>query len=383
MNGTTIIQRPEFGSLITAIQESGYSVIGPVRHDGAIIYDIVNSDADLPAGWTDEQEAGRYRLLKRTDQALFGYVVGPYAWKRFLHPPRTKLFDADRNGNSFTVKPNVETNPRFAFLGVRACELKAIQIQDKVLLGGPFSDPIYAARRQDVLLIAVQCTQAGKTCFCVSMNSGPRVKSGFDLALTEVLDKDAHYFVVECGSDRGAEILAKVKQTHATSEHIEKAHRLSEIAASQMGRNLETAGLPALLERNMEHPRWAEVAARCETCANCTMVCPTCFCSTVEDVSDLTGNHAERWRRWDSCFNLDFSYIHGGPARTSAPSRYRQWLTHKLGTWQDQFGTSGCVGCGRCITWCPVGIDITEEAREIRATDGALGHSPQEGDARE
>jgi Fe-S oxidoreductase len=95
------------------------------------------------------------------------------------------------------------------------------------------------------------------------------------------------------------------------------------------------------------------------------MVCPTCFCTSVEETNDLTGTESSRSRRWDSCFTMDFSYIHGGSVRNSPKSRYRQWMTHKLSTWVDQFGTSGCVGCGRCITWCPVGIDITEEVRAI------------------
>ena len=135
--------------------------------------------------------------------------------------------------------------------------------------------------------------------------------------------------------------------------------------AEQMGRELETDGLRELLERNREHPRWDEVSERCLTCGNCTMVCPTCFCTSVEDVTDLTGEEAERWREWDSCFSLDFSYVVGGSVRSSSRSRYRQWMTHKLGTWWDQFGSSGCVGCGRCITWCPVGIDVTEELANL------------------
>src|SRR5207247_10247427 len=88
-------------------------------------------------------------------------------------------------------------------------------------------------------------------------------------------------------------------------------------------------------------------------------------CATVGDVTDLPVTHAERWLRWASCFDLDLSYLHGGPVRSSTRSRYRQWLTHKLGTWHDQFGESGCVGCGRCIAWCPVGIDITAEAARL------------------
>ena len=130
----------------------------------------------------------------------------------------------------------------------------------------------------------------------------------------------------------------------------------------------ETHGLRELLQDSLEHPRWDEVAERCLTCGNCTMVCPTCFCTTVEDVTDLTGEQAERWRAWDTCFSLDHSYVHGGSVRPTGRSRYRQWMTHKLGTWWDQFGTSGCVGCGRCIAWCPVGIDITEEAAALRAS---------------
>jgi sulfhydrogenase subunit beta (sulfur reductase) len=132
-----------------------------------------------------------------------------------------------------------------------------------------------------------------------------------------------------------------------------------------MGRYLETEGLASLLKSSPDHPRWDDVARRCLNCANCTLVCPTCFCTTVEDTTDLSGQHAERWRLWDSCFTLGFSYIHGGSVRSSAKSRYRQWLTHKLSNWHDQFDTPGCVGCGRCISWCPAGIDLTEEARAL------------------
>ena len=136
-----------------------------------------------------------------------------------------------------------------------------------------------------------------------------------------------------------------------------------------MGRSMDTCNIKDLFYRNLEHPRWNNVAERCLTCANCTMVCPTCFCTTIEDVTDLTGEHAERWRKLDSCFTMDFSYIHGGSVRASTKSRYRHWITHKLATWIDQFGTSGCVGFGRCITWCPVAIDITEEVHAIRKSE--------------
>jgi Fe-S-cluster-containing hydrogenase component 2 len=143
-----------------------------------------------------------------------------------------------------------------------------------------------------------------------------------------------------------------------------------------MGRELDTDGIKELLYANYDHPRWDQVADRCISCGNCTMVCPTCFCTTVEDTTDLEGEHVERRQLWDSCFTIDYSHIHGGAVRTSTRSRYRQWMTHKLATWWDQFDSSGCVGCGRCITWCPVGIDLTEEALAIRAT----GRGPSNAD---
>ena len=137
----------------------------------------------------------------------------------------------------------------------------------------------------------------------------------------------------------------------------------------QIERKLNTTNIRDTLLSNLDHPRWDEVAERCLSCANCTMVCPTCFCSSVDEISDLAGDHVERERTWDSCFNVGFSYMNGGNVRDNVRSRFRQWLTHKLASWIDQFDTSGCVGCGRCITWCPVGIDLTEEVAAIRGDD--------------
>ena len=369
-----ILAASELGNLIAALVRRGYAVVGPTVRDGAIIYDQIESLQDLPAGWTDEQAPGHYRLKRRNDQALFGYVVGPQSWKKYLHPADVRLWSAERQGGTFRILNN-EVKPRApqAFVGVRACELAAIAVQDRVLLEDKYQDPIYGARREGVFLIAVQCTQSAPTCFCRSMGTGPAVASGpecetspVDLVLTELQGSRGHRFLVRAGSERGAKMLAEVKTTQASDADVHEAETGVEKAGSQQVRSIDNNGIQELLYQNFEHPRWDNVAARCLTCANCTMVCPTCFCTTVEDVSDVTGEHAERWRRWDSCFTQTFSYIHGGSVRTSTKARYRQWMTHKLAAWIDQFGSSGCVGCGRCITWCPVGIDITEEVRALR-----------------
>jgi ferredoxin len=344
-------------------------VVGPTVRDAAIVLDELSSAADLPIGVGDSQDGGTYRLRPRADDAVFGYAVGPQSWRRFLSRPRELLWRAHRSSDGFSVEENPEgeevTAPRYAFVGVRSCDLRAIEVQDLVFGAGTFPDPRYASRRAEALIVAVNCTEPAGTCFCVSMGTGPRAAGGFDLALTEILE-GGHRFLVEIGTEAGAEVMASVPYQPAGGQEVATADALVEEAASRMGRSLDSRGLPELLAATLEHPRWDSVAERCLSCANCTLVCPTCFCSTVEDTTDVTGEHAERWRRWDSCFTADFSFLHGGSVRTSTRSRYRQWLTHKLGTWHDQFGTSGCVGCGRCITWCPVGIDLTEEIAALR-----------------
>jgi ferredoxin len=372
-----IVQRQHLQQLFAALVKRGYQVVGSAVRDGAIVYDELAAVEDLPAGWTDEQEGGTYRLKKRQDDALFGYVVGPHSWKKFLHPPVLRLWRAKREGNGFQmIEEREETSPKLAFFGARSCELHAIAIQDKIFMNGDYVDPSYKSRRENVFIVAVNCGQAGGTCFCASMNTGPKVTSGFDLALTEILENNHHYFVIEIGTEHGAKIMKEVPYEYAQEAQKELAERIVAKTAGQMGRTMNTTGIKNLLYHNLEHPRWDEVAKRCLTCANCTMVCPTCFCTTVEDVTDLTGEHAERWRKWDSCFTMDFSYIHGGSVRPSTKARYRQWLTHKLATWIDQFGVSGCVGCGRCITWCPVAIDLTEEVRAIRESQAIQKSTP-------
>jgi ferredoxin len=365
----TVVSVEALDDLIGVLRRRGFQVVGPVVRDGAIVYDELDSAADLPTGWTDRQDAGTYRLERRGDDARFGYAVGPHSWKRYLFRPRVRLWRARLNGNVAVEEEGVD-DPPLAFVGVRACELHAIEIQDRVFVGGRHVDPDYAARRDGAFLVAVNCFEPGGTCFCVSMGTGPKARSGYDLALTELLDGE-HRLLVEAGTERGAEVLAEFRGRPVAAEDLEAAERSVASAADRMGRTMESFDLRDLLVRNLEHPRWDDVARRCLTCGNCTLVCPTCFCSAVEDQTDLAREETERWRVWDTCFSVDYSYIHGGSIRPTGRSRYRQWMTHKLGTWHDQFDTPGCVGCGRCITWCPVGIDITEEVAAIRATEGS------------
>ena len=361
-----VIERIDFDALLAALIGRGYTVVGPTVRSEAIVYDEITRAEDLPVGWTDEQDGGHYRLRRRDDEALFGYAVGPHSWKQYQLPAQVKLWSArvDEDGalSDFTEPPREPPRVRIPRAPARAsCTRWGFSITSCSAAGIP-TRPTEPAR-EDLFVVAVQCGQAGGTCFCVSMDTGPVAERGFDLALTEVLEDGRHYFVAEVGSELGAEVLAEIPHGTAADADRSAAQSVHERAASQMGRELDVTDIRDLLYRNYEHPRWDEVAERCLACGNCTMVCPTCFCTTVEDVTDLAGEHVERHQRWDSCFTIDYSNIHGGAVRNTPRSRYRQWMTHKLATWFDQFGSSGCVGCGRCITWCPVGIDLTEEAR--------------------
>lgn len=362
------LSRDDFPLLLQLLQTDGYTVVGPRLDAGAVIYDEISGVDDLPAGWTDAQEAGHYRLTRGDDPALFGYTAGVQSWKRLLFRPRRTLWQAEREGDGFAIRAHRDETPRYAFVGMRACELHAVAVQDKVFLREGATETDYAARRKDALFVAVNCATAGGTCFCVSMETGPRAREGFDLALTELVDGGRHEFLVETGSERGAALAARLPLVPATDEDTAAADALLARTAAAMGRTMDTGGLKSLLQDNPEHPRWDDVAARCLSCANCTFVCPTCFCHTEEDVTDLDGLRAERRQRWDSCFTMDFTHLPGGPVRPDVRSRYRQWMTHKLANWIDQFGESGCVGCGRCITWCPAGIDITAEVAAMRAS---------------
>jgi hypothetical protein len=350
--------------LYDALSRAGFRVVGPTVRDGAIILAELESADELPFGWGVALQPGGYRIRQRSDRAAFGHSAGPQSWKQFLHPPRDKVLLARREGDGFELADSMEPAPKLAFFGVRPCDLRAIQIQDRVLRR---DGSRYAARRDAAFIIAVNCTEPGETCFCTSMGTGPEAGPGYDLAMTEMVSSDQHTFLVEVGSPAGAAVLADVRLDRADDAVVAGARAAVADAAGKMGRSMPAGILHELMAASTDAARWDYVASRCVSCGNCTMACPTCFCTGVDDVTDLSGEHAERWQHWESCFDLDFSYLHGGPVRSSPKSRYRQWLTHKLGTWHDQFGSSGCVGCGRCIVWCPVGIDITEEVAALRA----------------
>ena len=350
------LPRSEIEALVAALRAAGRRVIAPTVREGAVVYDEIQTAAQLPSGWSDEQSAGRYRLIRRSDDRVFAYTVGATSWKRFTFPPDVPIGIATRVGTFGFEQPPVAAEP-MAFLGVRGCEIAALHMQDRVFTGGPFTDEDYRARREAALIVAVQCTTASSTCFCTSMGTGPEVRAGYDILLTEIDEG----FVVSAGTAAGVAIVEKLPTRRPTHAETGAAVDSVEAVRTGMGEPLPIPGIHERLKHQLDNPRWGVVAERCVECGNCTMACPTCFCTSVVEHSDMEGKTSTTQRLWDSCFDQGFAKVAGGDFRARPRDRYRQWLTHKFSSWMDQFGSMGCVGCGRCITWCPVHIDVREE----------------------
>ena len=373
-NKSIVVGANGLEALIGVLEAEGYGVWGAREQDGAFVLGPIASVDDLPRGRIEDAEGGSVRLVEGSRDAFFDHTLPMQSVKRLVYPAEERLFATGED--MLAEETPVEARP-LAVLGVRPCDLAALETLTTVFESGPFPDTRFRQRREALLLVAVNCMRPASTCFCASMNTGPRAEGGFDLALDELLQEGRHEFVVSAGSARGLEILNRLDGEAAREEDLQAARDGSRACAEAQTRRM-TAGAEQLLKRSYDHPHWAEVAERCLSCTNCTMVCPTCFCGTIEDRSSLDGATAERWRRWDSCFTLDFSYLHGGSVRKETASRYRQWITHKLAHWHDQFGSSGCVGCGRCIGWCPVGIDITAEVAALAAAEESASQSGEE-----
>jgi sulfhydrogenase subunit beta (sulfur reductase) len=367
-NTERVISEQGLAELFSHLAGSGYTLIGPREVDSAIRYAPITTVEDLPRGVTETQHAGSYRLHRTKERSLFRFASTSHSLKPFFHPAETRLFSIRKSVTGPELKCAPEPRQKLALIGVRGCDIAALGVLDGVLAREPYPDSGYVARRQDVVIVAVNCAVVGGTCFCHSQGTGPRVTRDYDLALTEISTETGAEFVVQAGSATGKQLLELLNSSAVSAEDRARADTVLEFCQAELERTApDLSQVRLALQANPEHPSWQAVADRCLACGNCTAVCPTCFCTDRVEQPDEEGLSGQS-EVWDSCFTRDFSYLHGGSVRESTRSRYRQWLTHKFSTWFDQFGTSGCVGCGRCITWCPVGIDVRQELAAICAT---------------
>jgi sulfhydrogenase subunit beta (sulfur reductase) len=364
VGSTVALPKAALENLLGNLDRMGYRVLGPQIQDGTIVYKPLKNVRDLPKGYISQQEVASYRLVYTGHSRYFDVTPGAQSWKQFFFPSQTELASYKRDENGYwQLEERIPDLTPLALFGVFPCDLAAIQVQDRIFLREEWKDPTYWSRRQSAFILSINCLHPCGTGFCASMGTGPKTNPGFDLNLTELED----VFLVEVGSEAGRLVMEGMPILPTSAFWLQAAQKSLEEASTKMGRTLpHPEDLPNLLLNNLDARQWDDVARRCMSCTSCTQVCPTCFCWDTHDSADLTGQIARRERLWDSCFNPDYSYIVGGNTRPNARSRYRQWLTHKFGSWYAQFGTSGCVGCGRCITWCPAQIDVTAELRAIR-----------------
>lgn len=349
--------------LISALVTEFDEVIGPVAVDGVIRLRPIESVNDLPIGVTEDQETAFYRLRETGTSRRFSYGLGPDSLKAIVHPPRSPIWTMRRSDGTLVVDQALHGTTKRAVIGARACDLHALDVLERTQTGGEHSDPAFAARRQGLFVVAVDCTHPAPTCFCETAGSGPVAHDRYDLALTELDSGGGVVYLVRTGTERGRSVIDTLHLAAAPPGLVYERRIQLGSASHEFVRELPADAADVV--RRPDHPNWDDVAERCLTCGNCTAVCPTCFCTDMEDRVGLDGETADRTRVWDTCFSMEYSQLGPGPHRSSPASRYRQWLSHKLGTWHDQYGESGCVGCGRCITWCPVGIDLTAEVEAL------------------
>jgi ferredoxin len=353
------LPRSSLATLFSALQQAGYQIYGPRVREGVIQFGPVDDVSSLPVGVTNDQQAGHYRLATSENQRLFDWNHGPQGLKPLCFAPREVLWQE-------TVEPfgykraEPELRPT-AVIGVRACDLAALDIQDHQFLLEMRPDPHYAERRENLLLIGVDCAHSAATCFCASTGDGPSLGSGYDIGMAE-LDEG---FLIWHLSDKGQAIVEQLSLKPADDGQLGAMLLATTRAAQQQQRQMPDSEELMHLYHRLEHAHWEDVGERCLSCGNCTAVCPTCFCYHTEHEMALTGDTAEMVRSWDSCFSPTHSDMGHFKVRASTKHRYRQWLTHKLAGWQVQQRRTGCTGCGRCIVWCPVGIDITQEAKAV------------------
>lgn len=358
------LPRQDINRLIQLLTDQGYQCIGPVLRDDAIRYLPISDMGDLPVGVELQQAPAVYRLSQGSGDRLFSWANGPQALRPILFPPREVIWQAERDqSGGLEFSPGEIDAKPLAVIGLRGCDLAAMELQDRHFLSAGADDPQYRQRRDALFLIGVDCSHPSATCFCASTGDGPDIRASFDLAMSELEDG----FVLRTGSARGAELLDRMGISAADDHQLQQSADQTRAAVAAQTRRLPDADLHKLLFERPHHPFWQQIAERCTACGSCTSVCPTCFCFSEHAETSLDGASSQQIREWSSCFIPGHSTFCGHPVRADIASRYRQWATHKLAGWYEQFGRSGCVGCGRCISWCPVGIDITRAAASVAA----------------
>lgn len=318
-----------------------------------------------------------FSSISSADDIAWHYTNTSLPAKQFVLPQAEQMLAYHRNKAGYEVAAVYDDAKRIVF-GIRPCDVSAIAFLDKVF-SDDFPDEYYLRRRENLTLVALTCQEPGEDCFCVCADCGPAAESGYDLQLTEL----GGAFLVEVGSDKGSSIVSSHKDLFdsALPKQIEVRLGLEERVRDKFkeATSYFAQAVRRITTESIGEDMWRYIGDRCLSCGGCSYVCPTCFCFNVVDHAQDCGGF--RCRGWDSCALAGFTRMAGGhnPRKERQDRRNRRFY-HKLAQYYiDKYGRHGCVGCGRCISACPGGIDMPAVVKAMRKFAAGEGVKCEDG----
>jgi sulfhydrogenase subunit beta (sulfur reductase) len=335
-----ILQKKDLGKFVENLKKD-HEVIGPKRKAEGYIFDYIDDSGELALDYTTT-------------------MLPP---KKIFFPPREPLYSYEKVGEEVVIKDLSEKWKKKRILfGVHSCDINALLILDGVF-GGKLKDQLYLNRRRNTLIIGMNCRSPGENCFCDAMTTGPTIKKGYDLLLTDIGDK----YYVQVGSKAGEKLLSRDLFRTATKADRKKMEAEVIRVKNKLQSDFGIDKLGEKMKGKFWSKLWEAQTKKCVLCGACNFVCPTCYCFDVVDETDLAGKKGQRVRVWDTCHFKDFATVAGGiNFRGGKVPRVKQRLYHKLCYSTEQRGVYDCVGCGRCIQFCPAKIDIREIIKDVQ-----------------
>jgi sulfhydrogenase subunit beta (sulfur reductase) len=327
-----VIKKEDIADFLDTLLKD-YEVFAPVKRDRLVVFDQIHS--------------GREAFLTFT-----ATVMSP---KEILLPQSETLFTYSSTDSAADLEvPSGREKPRLIF-GIHPCDVKSLVFLDRIFNEEEYKDVYYLERRKGMVVVSMGCIKPRLTCFCTSVGGGPFSTEGSDLQLVDIGDE----YVVQVLSDKGEKLLGKARLEDAGEDKVSLMRRVAEDAEASMAPKLNIDGLKEKLDKMFDDPIWDVLTEKCLSCGVCTYLCPTCYCFDIVDEARVSGG--ERIRLWDSCqFPLFTLQASGENPRPTSKERYRQRIMHKFSYLIDNCGRIGCVGCGRCVTECPVNLDIRQ-----------------------
>ncbi|MGD0276344.1 MAG: 4Fe-4S dicluster domain-containing protein [Syntrophales bacterium] len=333
-----LIKKDQLAGIVKKISEERL-VFAPVKQEGQVLF----------------------KALEKGEEPLVRYANSKNAPKNFFFPHTELMMKYTRTPKGMTFKEKGPEAPEAVLFGVRPCDARSLVLLDRLFDQEKYRDNYYIERRARITVISMACVHPPyATCFCTSVDGAPVSSDGADILITDVEDN----YLVEFLSEKGQKYLSYFGNAAADEAAVARKEEIARQAASEIKSHIPAKEIKPILDVNFEHPFWNTIHQKCLACGTCTFLCPTCHCFDISD--EVKGADGIRIRNWDSCmfplFTLETS---GHNPRTTQKERWRQRAMHKFKYYVDNFNAIACVGCGRCVMYCPVNIDIRKIVTDI------------------